>query len=61
MVLNKDALDDMGSMYKFVSSPALRVERSFDSKGSGGYGFHVVDLELTNWRLYYDSLDHTGV
>ncbi|SEN45668.1 hypothetical protein [Pseudomonas sp. NFACC39-1] len=60
-VLNKYALNDMGGIYGFVNSPTLRMERSIDSKGDGGYGFHVVDLELTNWRLYYDSPDHAGV
>lgn len=60
-VLNKYALKDMEGMYRFVGSPVLRVEKYFDSMGDGGYGFHIVDLELTNWRLYYDSPDHPGV
>ncbi|TWC10990.1 MULTISPECIES: hypothetical protein [unclassified Pseudomonas] len=60
-VLNKYVVDDAKGIYKFVDSPALKMEKHFDSKGEGGYGFHVVDLELTNWRLYYDSPEHLGV
>lgn len=47
--------------YVFLGSPALRMEKGFDSNGDGGYGFFIVDPELTNWRLYYDRPDHLGV
>ncbi|GAB7532011.1 hypothetical protein PS3A_44260 [Pseudomonas sp. 3A(2025)] len=47
--------------YVFLESPALRMEKGFDSNGDGGYGFFIVDPELTNWRLYYDRSDHPGV
>lgn len=59
--LHKYALNDMEGIYQFSESPTLRMVKSFDSKGDGGYGFYISDLELTNWQLYYDSPNHAGV
>lgn len=59
--LGKYALDDKEDLYRFSESPILRMVKNFDSSGDGGYGFYVSDLELTNWRLYYDSPSHAGV
>ncbi|WP_157832240.1 hypothetical protein [Pseudomonas sp. 09C 129] len=59
--LSKYVIDEVEGLYRFVGSPVLRMEKRFDSSGDGGYGFYVVDLELTNWRLYYDSKSHPGV
>lgn len=48
-------------LYQFSGSPILKMIKNLDSDGGGGYGFFVCDLELTNWRLYYDSPSHPGV
>jgi len=59
--IDKYLVDGDKSLYKFINSPILSLGKEFDSNGDGGYGFSVNDLELTNWRLYFNSPDHAGV
>lgn len=59
--LSNYVCDESERLYGFVGSPVLRMERKISPDGAGGYGFYVVDLELTNWRLYYSRSDHPGI
>jgi len=59
--LEKYLIDPHCSTYKFEGSPELVMEKHIDLNGNGGFGFGVCNLELTNWRLYYDSPNHPGV
>jgi len=54
-------LIDSGSLlYKFEESPVLRLAKH-ESDFESIYLFHVHDVEMTNWRLYFASPNHAGV
>lgn len=53
------AVDVSNNLFKFEMSPVLQLRRSKSGDGEI-FLFSVYDRELTNWRLYFDSPDHSG-
>ena len=61
LVLENYLVNREKSWYQFEKSPLVYLEKYLDAAGNGGYGFGVVDIDLTNWRLYFDSPSHVGI
>jgi len=59
--LEKYLVNREKSWYQFEKSPLVYLEKYLDTNGNGGYGFSVVDIDLTNWNLYFDNPLHVGI
>lgn len=57
-ILSRYLVED--GLYQFEQSPLLRLRKS-TSGDDQLFVFSVLDRDLTNWRLHFDSPDHAGV
>lgn len=61
LVLSRYLLKGSTSLYQFEGSPVLKLDRTLDLNGNGGYLFSVCNVDLTNWKEVSDSPHAFGI
>lgn len=61
LVLSRYLLKGSTSLYQFEGSPVLKLDRTLDLDGNGGYLFSVYNIDLTNWKEVSDSPHAFGI
>ncbi len=63
VAISQYVVDKHKSLYRFENSPVLLLKKQNweNPENQSGYTFFVYDVEITNWRIHFNSSEHVGV